>query len=73
MDKKHIPIRMCTICKARAAKHLLTRYILFQKEDVFHTDEKQCMIGRGWYVCSKKNCWEKFRRFRVNSRKRKGD
>ncbi len=79
MNRGHVPTRMCVICRCRASRHELTRYVLQadaeEKKDraVLFKDERQICPGRGFYVCADEACVEKFLQFRAGGRKRKGE
>ncbi len=73
MKRGHEPIRMCAVCRRRAPKRELTRYVRPPEGGEPLADENQTRPGRGWYVCSETACQEKFRRFRPPARKRKGE
>lgn len=71
---KHIPLRMCVICRQRAPKRALTRFTAA----AFHSgvatiepDSKQRAPGRGVYLCDAPRCREAFSRRSVK-RKAKG-
>jgi len=73
-ETKHIPFRMCVICRQRAPKYALTRFTAA----AFHSggaeiepDRKQQAQGRGVYLCDAPRCREAFSRRRVK-RKAKG-
>ncbi len=77
MTQKHVPTRMCVICRRRAPKFELTRHVLPQRGatssgDDLLTDERQVQPGRGWYVCSDKTCQTKIQKFCPRGRKRRG-
>ncbi|MDR1359753.1 MAG: DUF448 domain-containing protein [Deltaproteobacteria bacterium] len=67
----HIPLRMCVICRRRAAKNSLARFVLSGEELAPGPDEKQTAPGRGLYVCPQGRCREAFSRRGVK-RKAKG-
>ncbi len=54
LAKKHVPIRMCIICRTRMEKYKLNRYVLIDRK--FILDEKQRLPGRGFYVCNNLKC-----------------
>lgn len=55
---KHVPQRMCVVCRESNAKRTLTR-IVRTGEDSYEADPTGRMNGRGAYVCDKASCWEK--------------
>ncbi len=54
MKNKHIPIRMCVVCKERFPKNELKKFVLTDKGILF--DYYQKLPGRGFYLCNKKDC-----------------
>ena len=58
----HIPERMCVICRKRAAKESLARYVLDPEGEGPVPDEHQTAPGRGMYVCEERRCREAFSR-----------
>ena len=72
MGRGHEPVRMCVICRRRAPKESLARYVLPPGGEALLADVSRTSPGRGWYVCAAEDCQEKFRRFRAGGRKRKG-
>lgn len=56
MKKKHIPIRMCVICRSKMEKFKLNRYVFINGKLVL--DEKQRLPGRGFYLCNNIKCKE---------------
>ncbi len=73
MDEKarHVPMRMCAICRKRAPKNTLTRFIQTSEKADPVPDQKQKAPGRGVYVCDEARCREAFSR-RSAKRKAKG-
>ena len=69
--KKHIPMRMCAICRTRAPKAALKRFTHVSEGADPVPDQKQIAPGRGVYVCNEQRCQEAFSRRRVK-RKAKG-
>ncbi|MFN2134477.1 MAG: RNase P modulator RnpM [Candidatus Promineifilaceae bacterium] len=55
---KHIPQRMCVICRQRFDKRRLTR-IVNTPEDGVVVDPTGKRNGRGAYLCDQLACWEK--------------
>ena len=70
-QQQHKPWRMCAVCRERALKHDLGRYIL--KEGRPESDPQYLLPGRGIYVCAKPECAERFSKIKKFSRTRKGD
>ncbi len=61
---KHVPIRMCVVCRRRRPKHELLRILRTPEGFILDFSGKQ--PGRGAYVCpDDPACWEekKLRRF----------
>jgi len=50
----HIPQRSCVICRSKAEKKELMRFILLDAEIVF--DRNSILRKRGYYVCDLNNC-----------------
>ncbi len=79
MNRGHVPMRMCVICRRRAPRRELARYVLLppgaEKSEgaTLMPDERQVCSGRGLYVCADENCRTKFLRFCAGGRKRKGE
>ncbi len=65
------PTRMCVICRGRAPKASLTRYVRDAQGNL-QIDETQTHPGRGWYLCSNPVCAQKFAKYRPGTR-RKGE
>ena len=55
---KHVPQRMCVVCRDRAAKRTLTR-VVRTTEGVVEVDPSGKKNGRGAYLCDKAACWER--------------
>jgi uncharacterized protein len=55
--QKHIPFRMCVVCRQRSDKRALTR--LVHTGDSIYVDHSGKMSGRGAYICGNQNCWER--------------
>ena len=78
---RHVPVRMCVICRGRFAKAVLSRYVTRpQAADgpdrtgtttphLIHDAAKR-MDGRGVYVCDNPVCRKKFTTFAGRGRKR---
>ena len=58
--ERHIPIRMCAICRKRRPKAELERFITGQGSAPPLADPRQVLPGRGVYVCASGVCREKF-------------
>jgi predicted RNA-binding protein YlxR (DUF448 family) len=56
--RKHIPVRICVICRQALPKRSLYR-IVHVPERGLVADLSGKMPGRGAYLCSKPTCWEK--------------
>ncbi len=56
--QKHVPQRMCAVCRETNAKRTLTR-IVRTSETSFSVDPTGRANGRGAYLCDKASCWEK--------------
>ncbi len=54
---KHVPVRMCIICREKAGKRTLTRIVSTPEGVMVDTSGK--MNGRGAYVCEQETCWER--------------
>lgn len=55
--QKHVPTRMCAICRESNEKRTLTR-IVRTGEDSYEIDPTGRANGRGAYICDKPSCWE---------------
>lgn len=64
---KHIPQRMCVICRRRYAKTDLERYVLSEDGNLM-VDKKKIMPGRGWHLCAEAACRANFSKFRPKKR-----
>lgn len=74
-EARHVPMRMCAVCRRRLPKHELRRFVArgpIGDGTGPQPDPSQTMPGRGVYVCPEAACMEKFRR-RDGRRKEKGD
>jgi len=56
-NRKHIPVRMCVICRKKADKRSLNRVVL--TAEGLQVDRTGKLKGRGAYVCDSPSCWEK--------------
>jgi uncharacterized protein len=54
--RKHIPVRMCVVCRDKAGKRTLTRVV--RTEQGLQLDASGKMNGRGAYLCDRETCWE---------------
>ena len=54
MKHKHIPKRMCIVCREKFNKKELNRYVF--RDSRFVLDKQQTMPGRGFYLCNKSGC-----------------
>jgi predicted RNA-binding protein YlxR (DUF448 family) len=55
---KHIPQRMCVVCRETNAKRTLTRIVRTPDAGV-QVDPTGKRSGRGAYVCDKSTCWQR--------------
>jgi len=55
---KHIPQRMCAICRTKEAKRALTRLVKLAEGGV-EIDPTGKRSGRGAYICDNPTCWDK--------------
>ncbi len=55
---KHIPQRMCAICRTKDAKRALTRLVKLAEGGV-EVDPTGKRSGRGAYICDNPVCWDK--------------
>jgi len=55
--QKHVPMRMCVICRDKIDKWRLTRFV--QTESGIIIDPTGKSNGRGAYVCDKASCRER--------------
>lgn len=56
-SRKHIPTRMCIVCREKDEKRTLTR--LVRTDSGIQIDASGKMNGRGAYLCHSKSCWER--------------
>jgi uncharacterized protein len=54
--RKHVPVRMCVVCRDKAGKRTLTRVV--RTEQGLQLDASGKMNGRGAYLCDREACWE---------------
>ena len=64
--KKHIPTRMCMVCRERHPKQNLLRIV--KNGNNFFYDKTQKAEGRGAYLCKSNDCREKFIKSRALNR-----
>lgn len=55
--QKHVPRRMCSVCREASEKRTLTR-VVRTGEESFVIDLTGRANGRGAYICDKPSCWE---------------
>lgn len=55
---KHVPQRMCVVCRDHAAKRALTRLVRVGDGQV-EVDPSGRKNGRGAYLCARPECWER--------------
>lgn len=65
MKEKHIPTRMCVICRNKFAKKDIIRYVHPRQTTenygaTLELDIAQNKEGRGYYVCLSPECQQKF-------------
>src|SRR5258705_11410668 len=54
---KHVPVRSCVICRQRYPKRDLRRLVISAGK--LQLDASGKLSGRGAYVCTKAECWER--------------
>ncbi|HVU10759.1 MAG TPA: YlxR family protein [Phototrophicaceae bacterium] len=54
--QKHIPVRMCVVCRDKAGKRTLTRVV--RTEQGLQIDPSGKLNGRGAYLCDRVSCWD---------------
>lgn len=75
------PIRMCVVCRERLPKKELERYACpksgrggaFEQEsdtDDLIPDPNQALPGRGFYICGKADCRQRFKKARIGLMKK---
>lgn len=69
MKRGHIPVRMCCICRTRAPKHSLTRYVLSDEGKPI-PDFTWNAPGRGLYICKEFHCQEAMTRRSAKKKER---
>jgi len=55
--RKHVPVRMCVVCRTQDAKRQLTR--LVRSADGLQIDPSGKASGRGAYLCDNPECWKR--------------
>jgi len=55
--RKHVPVRMCVVCREHGGKRALTRVVRTAEGVVVDPTGK--MNGRGAYLCDKASCWQR--------------
>ena len=60
MKARHIPVRMCAICRTRAPKNRLARHTLPAGQTEPVPDERYTAPGRGIYLCGEERCRKAF-------------
>lgn len=75
--EKHVPQRMCMICRNKFAKKDIIRYVFSRENEEqygrkLEVDTAQTKPGRGYYVCSSEQCQLKFTQKGSVRRKCKG-
>lgn len=56
--RKHVPQRMCAVCRTTVDKRSLTRLVRTPDEGV-QIDPTGKRSGRGAYLCDQLACWER--------------
>jgi hypothetical protein len=56
--QKHVPQRTCIVCKQVAPKRSLIRLVM-AANGFIEIDRTGKKAGRGAYMCTSKDCWEK--------------
>lgn len=65
---RHVPVRMCVICRRRLPQAELARHVL-APEGGLVADPEKTRPGRGWYLCPDRACAARFARFRPAGRR----
>lgn len=58
LQRKHVPQRMCIVCRESNAKRTLTRLVRTASDGVV-VDRSGKLNGRGAYLCDKRSCWQR--------------
>lgn len=53
--KKHVPLRMCVVCRRESPKSDLIRMVKSDKGKII-LDEKNRLPGKGIYICKNRGC-----------------
>jgi uncharacterized protein len=56
--RKHVPQRMCVVCRESSAKRQLTRVVRTADAGI-QIDPTGKLNGRGAYLCDKPSCWKR--------------
>jgi len=54
---RHVPVRMCVVCREKANKRTLIRVV--RTELGVQVDPGGKLNGRGAYLCDRASCWER--------------
>lgn len=54
---KHVPIRMCVVCRDKSGKRTMTR--LVRTDHGLKIDTSGKANGRGAYLCDSPDCWKR--------------
>ena len=65
--RRHVPVRMCAVCRRRFPKAQLSRHTRSPQE-CWMPDEEQTQPGRGLYLCSDPGCRKRFARVEASGR-----
>ena len=57
MSQKHLPVRTCVACGAKASKRELFRVVRTPAGELL-VDDSGKRSGRGAYLCRKPSCWQ---------------
>jgi hypothetical protein len=57
MKRGHMPMRTCKVCRRRAPKQELQRWVV--EEGCLVADERQLAVGYGVYCCREESCRER--------------
>lgn len=58
MLEKHVPLRACVVCGTKAAKRELNRIVRTPSGELL-VDGTGKRSGRGAYLCSNPDCWQR--------------
>ncbi|MBN1681728.1 MAG: YlxR family protein [Anaerolineae bacterium] len=56
--RRRVPQRTCVVCRATTDKRTLTRLVR-TPDDGVHVDPSGKRNGRGAYLCSQRECWDR--------------